>query len=450
MLSRVERTIREHGLLAPGDRVLCAVSGGPDSMALLHALWELRERWGLTLEAATIDHGLRPAARAEAALVAARAADLGLRWHLVAVDVRGARARARSRSNIGWDIGSSSSWQDVARQLRLAALERLAGEIGARRIALGHQADDQVETILFRILRGTGVRGLAGIPYRRDPFVRPLLDVERRQVLAYLRRRSIPFVEDPSNADPRFTRARLRHQVIPALRLENPRLPDALRALAADAARLAVAAGAPAASGDDLPPLNRRAARIVERLRDQRGGTRTVDVAGGQVEISYGQLRWHPRRDPVAGGPIAGAAARAAGPLTITAPGDYGWRGGPFVAVREAEGAPSSAVTGGALFDAELVGRPLRLRALRPGDRMRPRGGRGSRKLSDLLIDAKIARPLRARLPVLTTVDDQILFVPGLRPAELARPRAATRKWLQVFSAPSRSEAGPNSSETSV
>jgi len=449
MLSRLERTIREQGLLAPGDRVLCAVSGGPDSMALLHALWELRDRWGLTLEVATVDHGLRPAARAEAALVAGRAADLGLPWHLVAVDVRGARAGARAGAHAGAAREAGASWQDVARRLRLAALQQLADQIGARRIALGHQADDQVETILFRILRGTGVRGLAGIPYRRDRFVRPLLDVERRQVLAYLRRRSIPFVEDPSNADLRFARARLRHQVIPALRLENPRLAEALRALAADAARLPAAAPVPAGDGEELPPLNRRAARLIERLRGERGGTRRIDVAGGQVEVSYGQLSWHPRGagqldrlldcsgDPA----FAGGEGGAAGPVTISAPGDYGWRGGPLVAVREAEGEPDpAALAGVALFDADLAGRPLRLRTIRPGDRMRPRGGRGSRKLSDLLIDAKIARPLRARLPVLTTAGDEILFVPGLRPAELARPRPATRRWLSVFSTPSRAE----------
>jgi len=203
----VERTIREHGLLDRGDRVLCAVSGGPDSMALLHALWELSERLGLTLAVATVDHGLRPEARAEAELVAARARDLDLEWRLLAVDVRAARASS-----------ASSSWQDVARRLRLAALEAHARAIGAQKIALGHQADDQEETILFRILRGTGVRGLAGIPYRREMLVRPLLDVERAQVLTYLRRRSIPSVEDPSNRDSRFTRARLRHQILPALR----------------------------------------------------------------------------------------------------------------------------------------------------------------------------------------------------------------------------------------
>jgi tRNA(Ile)-lysidine synthase len=428
MLSRIERTIREHGLYDRGDRVLCAVSGGPDSMALLHALWELRERLDLTLAVATVDHGLRPEARAEAELVAARARDLDVEWRLLAVDVRAARASSSS---------SSSSWQDVARRLRLAALEAHARAIGAQKIALGHQADDQEETILFRILRGTGVRGLAGIPYRRGMLVRPLLDLGRAQILTYLRRRSIPFVEDPSNRDARFARARLRHQILPALRAENPRLGEALRALGADAARLTSGAAVPEAAQDG-PPLSRRAAAVVERLRRARGGTRRVDVAGAEVEISYGQVSWRPGRAAAPAEPLPAA-------LTILAPGDYGWAGGAWVAIREGE-----PVEGAASFDAELLSRPLRLRPPRPGDRMRPRGGRGSRKLSDLLIDAKVARPLRRLLPVLTTVDDEILFVPGLRPAELARPRAATRRWLSVFCPPSRAETNRRGPETSV
>ncbi len=313
MLSRVELTIRERGLFDRGDRVLCAVSGGPDSMALLHALWELRQRLGLELAVATVDHGLRPEARAEAELVAARARDLDVEWRLLAVDVRAARASSPR----------SSSWQDVARRLRLEALEAHARAVGAQKIALGHQSDDQEETILFRILRGTGVRGLAGIPYRRGMLVRPLLDLGRAQILTYLRRRSIPFVEDPSNRDPRFARARLRHQILPALRAENPRLGEALRALGTDAARLT---GGPAAqeATQDGPPLNRRAAAVVERLRRARGGTRRVDVAGAEVQISYGQVTWRPGRAAV-----PGRAAAALAMIDPRVPGDYGrmaWR----------------------------------------------------------------------------------------------------------------------------
>src|SRR4029079_18159666 len=120
-------------------------------------------------------------------------------------------------------------------RLRREAPAELAGRRGARRIALAHQADDQAETVLFRIVRGTGLRGLAGIPYRRGPFVRPLLDVTRAEIARYLARRSIPFVEDPSNADPRFSRARVRHRLLPLLAEENPRVREALVALAAEA-----------------------------------------------------------------------------------------------------------------------------------------------------------------------------------------------------------------------
>src|SRR5256885_4955249 len=124
MLSRLERTIRERGLCDRGDRVLCAVSGGPDSMALLHALWELRERLGIALAVATVDHGMRPEARAEAELVAARARDLDVEWQLLAVDVRAARAAGRGSPS------RSSSRQDGARRLRPTALETHPPAIG--------------------------------------------------------------------------------------------------------------------------------------------------------------------------------------------------------------------------------------------------------------------------------------------------------------------------------
>src|SRR5262245_34206136 len=264
MLSAVLATIAVHDLLRRGDRVVVAVSGGPDSMALLHALWELRDRLGVTIEVAAVDHGLRADARREIDLVRERATALGLPFSAVDVDVAGAR---RGRRGV--------SLQDAAREVRLRALAALAGARGANRVALGHQADDQAETVLYRIVRGTGIAGLAGIPYRRDIFIRPLLDVTRAQILRYLRRRSIPFVEDPSNADPRFARARIRNQIIPALAQENPRIAEALRALASAARGRAGARVAPAA----VSSLSRRAAVSVARLA-ARGGTASVDVAG--------------------------------------------------------------------------------------------------------------------------------------------------------------------------
>jgi tRNA(Ile)-lysidine synthase len=221
MLSRVLRTITLHQLLGDSSarRVLCAVSGGPDSMAMLACLWELGPRLQLTLEVAAVDHGLRAGAAAELALVAERAAALGLPFHVRRVDV----AAARGHRGAGQDgARAGRGVQEVARRLRLAALADLAAERDLDRVALGHQADDQVETVLFRIMRGTGVAGLAGIPYLRAPFVRPLLDVTRAQIQVYLRRRSIPFATDPSNVDPHYARARIRQEILP---VRNVRVP---------------------------------------------------------------------------------------------------------------------------------------------------------------------------------------------------------------------------------
>jgi tRNA(Ile)-lysidine synthase len=410
MLSTVLRTIATHGLCGRGDRVIVAVSGGPDSMALLHVLWEARARLGLELVVAGVDHGLRPAAAEELALVRGRALALGLPFARLSVDVAGAKR--------------GPSWQDAARRARLAALESLAAERHAQRIALGHQADDQAETVLFRIVRGTGLPGLGGIAYRRGPFIRPLLDVRRAEVLRYLRRRSIPFVEDPSNADLRYARARIRHHLLPLLAEENPRVVEALVALAA-----AARAGVPRDEGDDrdalLSTLPRRVRAVVGRLR-ARGGTAAVDLAGGRrVEISYGQVRIGTRE-----------AARAPGQpeaLRIAGPGAYRWLAG-TLDVKEARGRANGGRQRGAAaeFDADRLDWPLAVRERRAGDRMRPRGGRGSRKLSDLMIDAKIARGARGALPVVTSARGDLLFVPGLRPAEIGRPDARTRRVVRL------------------
>jgi tRNA(Ile)-lysidine synthase len=416
MLSTVLRTITARALFERGDLVIVAVSGGPDSMALLHVLWELRDRLGLALEVAGVDHGLRPAAADELELVRARAEALGLPFVSLAVDV------TRHRRGAGL--------QEAARRARLGALTTLAAERGARRVALGHQADDQAETVLFRIVRGTGLAGLRGIPYRRDPFVRPLLDLSRAEILRYLRRRSIPFVEDPSNADLRFARARIRHRHLPALSEENPRVAEALVALAAAAREVKPArdTSRPAVAGSALvaePALSRRVAAVVDRLR-ARGGTAAVDIAGGRrVEVSYGAVR-------VGARPLARTPASPSAPVLIEGPGAYPWAAG---TLDVKEGARRRAGPAGgrmAEFDADLLAWPLTARARKSGDRMRPRGGRGSRKLSDLMIDARIARATRAALPIVTSARGELLFVPGLRPAESARPTARTRRTVII------------------
>ncbi len=413
MLSQIQRTIREHALVERGDRVLVALSGGPDSTALLHGLLTLAKRLGISVQAACVDHGLRAESADEARGVEERCRALDIPCAVLRVDVSSAR-----RSHV--------SVQDAARTVRLAALAEAALSVGCNKVALGHTADDQAETVLFRILRGTGIVGLAGIPYRRELFVRPLLDVRRTELLAFLAKRKIAFLTDPSNANRRYARSRIRHDVLPMLARENPRVVDALLALS----RQAQGRG-PRSWRDKLPGsahLPGRAAETVERLVREGRGTRQVAAKDGEVVVSYGHVHWQPKvsvtRASIAPGAVK-SITPAGGRFRIFDP--------PAPEIEVLQLRPVPWPDGNrACFDVAELRWPLCLRPWQPGDRMAPRLGRGTRKLSDLLIDAKIPRRDRRTLPVLCDGAGTILFVPGLRPSEAGRPDQRTREWIEV------------------
>lgn len=218
----VEGTIRRHAMLAEGDGIVVAVSGGPDSIALLDVLAALAPVWGWRLVVGHVDHGLRPESAGEASWVAGRARALGLPCEVRRVDAAGF-AREHGLSP-----------EAAARLLRYRALEELRAETGATRIAVGHHRDDLVETVLLRLLAGAGSDGLAGIPPVRGPVVRPLIERSRAEIEAYLRDRGLAWLEDPSNRDPAFPRNLIRHELLPWLEQRfNPRLRDALARSAA-------------------------------------------------------------------------------------------------------------------------------------------------------------------------------------------------------------------------
>ena len=213
---QLERTIRRHAMLAGGETVLVAVSGGADSVALLHLLLGLAPTWRLRLHALHVDHGLRAESAADAELVQALCARLGVPVDVatVAVDRRG-------------------SLEASARAARYAALEACAARLGADRIAVGHTADDQAETVLMRLLQGAGVRGLAGIPPVRGRIVRPLIELRRPELEAELRRAGLSWVDDATNRDPKFLRNRIRHELLPLLADSfNPEVAPSLARLA--------------------------------------------------------------------------------------------------------------------------------------------------------------------------------------------------------------------------
>jgi tRNA(Ile)-lysidine synthase len=267
--------------------VLVACSGGPDSQVLLHVLWNLREVHGCEVVAASVDHGLRPGAAAEIALVEELAAGLGVPFEVLKVQVpRG------------------PSLQAQARKARYEALSICAGRRNAERIAVGHTLDDQAETALSRLLRGASLEGLRGIvPRRADGVVRPLIDVRREAVLRHAREHALPYAQDPSNLDERFLRVRVRRTILPLLEAENPRLAEQLAALSEDVrevsrvlesevlrARDALCLGV-ASSREESSYVQRSALKLIVEEKTGRAIQRTHLTALERMLREGGQVR---------------------------------------------------------------------------------------------------------------------------------------------------------------
>ncbi len=203
MLNKILAFNREYALLSPGDRVICAVSGGADSMALLWSMYMLREKLGITLECAHFNHQLRSAeSDRDAAFVRQFCADYHIPFHYGTAKVK----------------TGEKGLEAAAREARYSFLRELTGVI-----ATAHTADDNAETVLMHLLRGTGLKGLGGITPKSGNVIRPMLSVTREDVLAFLAEYSIPYVEDSSNMTDDFLRNRLRHNVLPLLKAENPK-----------------------------------------------------------------------------------------------------------------------------------------------------------------------------------------------------------------------------------
>ena len=212
MLTKMLSAIRRYEMVRPGDRVICAVSGGADSMALLWGMFLLKEKLGIDLEAAHFDHGLRGAeSTADAEFVEKFCAFHDIPLHL-------------GRGNV---VPGKKGLEAAAREARYAFLYSLCGTI-----ATAHTADDNAETVLLHLLRGSGLRGLGGVTPKSDRLIRPMLDVTRDQVEAFLEENYIRHREDSSNETDAFLRNRLRHHVMPLLRAENPSIASGLSAAA--------------------------------------------------------------------------------------------------------------------------------------------------------------------------------------------------------------------------
>lgn len=488
LLARVRRDLERHALVRPGERVVVALSGGPDSTALLHLLWRLRADFDLTLIAATLDHGLRDTERDR-------------RWARELCQELGVPLRL-GRVPRGALRGRPGGIEAAARRARYAFLKSVAREEGAGRIAVAHTADDQAETVLMRLLRGAGPAGLAGMaPRRPDGVIRPLLSVWRSEVAAYLAAQNLKAVDDPTNADLRLLRNRIRRQVLPFLSRLNPGLPGNLVRLATllreeeeflgEAAAQAwervarpLAVPPPGGRGEGfrisrrglagLPTALRRrvtriacaglgreglpfehAERLIELAVSGRTGAR-LDLPGrlvAEVDAESLYLYQRPGGRPGAGAEGGVVPEDRGWPLSVPGRTDVPALGITVLVEAAADGEVEAASEGppppqprppwigqSLWLNPEVIQGRLRIRLRQPGDRILLRGLQGRKKLSDLFIDEKVPRLLRDHWPILTDAAG-VLWVPGLR----AGARAVGSAQGQAGEDPSGPEASSGS-----
>lgn len=441
----------QYDLLPAGARVLCALSGGADSMCLLHVLLQAAPEGGFQVEAAHFNHGLRgDEAQRDEEFVREQCARRNVPLAVGRGDVRAFARR------------EGQTIEEAARTLRYAFLEECAQASGCTRIATAHNADDNLETLLLHLVRGAGLHGLAGIPPRRGKLIRPLLAVSRAEIEAYLARHGIPHVEDSTNTDAAYARNRLRHQVIPVLRELNPRLSehsaqtmgylrldnDYLNAQALKACEqarrtpegLTIPAQAVARLPEALAP---RAARRLLELTAQ-GNTdcsaahlrALVDLArsgdpSGEISLPHGRL-----------------ARRVYGDLVLTVQAPPPAPFSPVPLVREGEtpltGTPWRCRCRGVLCPQWESRRPgafyLAKSALEEGALLRPRQtgdtlalpGRGTKTIKKLLIDARVPRWEREVLPVLAD-GRGVAALAGFGPDRSRAARPGEASWELVF-----------------
>ena len=446
----VRAAIRRHDLLLPGGKVIVAVSGGIDSMVLLDLLASLEE-YRLDLTVAHLNHLLRgDEAERDEELVREVAARYGLPSVVSRVAVR-EMARSEKRS-----------LEDAGREARHRFLEELLRSTGGDAVALAHHRDDQAETVLMRLLRGSGATGLAGMSPRSGWKIRPLLDASREEIAAYAEYRKIPFREDGSNQDRRFLRNRVRHDLLPLLTSYNPLVSRTLGAtallLAADDevltamaeqrfALLATISGGevtfPVAGLLHEPDAVRF--RIYRRaIRDLNGDLRAIsyrhlsdvdrllshDIPSSAVTLPrslcagrvYDSLRFFRHE-----------TAETGDEVRIGGSGDYPVTGGTLsVSPASLPFHAGSLPPTGLIIDLDGAPFPWSVRTFREGDRMVPFGMTGSRKLKDIFIDQKVPRHRRREIPLLCDGEGRILAIVGVRRSALAPVTATTRQALLV------------------
>ncbi len=465
--------MRKYRMIRPGDRIVLGVSGGPDSMALLYLMCDLREDFGCILHVAHLDHMLRgQESEADAAYVAEHSRKLGIPITIEAIDVRRMITR-------------KESLESGARRIRYEFYERVMADIRADKVAQGHNADDQAETVMMRLLRGSGLQGLSGIPPVRDGrFIRPLIEATRSDIDEYLQHLQLKPRQDSSNLSREYERNRVRHELMPLLERDySPNIKQILRqtgeilraeddllaALTEDAmescvqypdARTAVIR-IPDLSGYHLA-LQRRILRLTieklagdlrrydyDHIRDLLdfalcGMTgKTIDLPRGiSAEKTYDVvvLRYGYRPGVSIG--EFDYRVKVPGETKITHLSLLIRTDGPQKVCEGYGKLQSDEDEFRATLDYDKIRGHLHLRNRRPGDRFQPLGMSGTKKLKDFFVDEKIPRALRDSVPILMD-EGNILWVIGYRIDDRFKITPDTRTQLTVRAIPDRGSDRP-------
>ncbi|RMF04864.1 MAG: tRNA lysidine(34) synthetase TilS [Chloroflexi bacterium] len=488
VFASVAAACRKHGLLRQNDSVVVGVSGGADSLCLLHLLVNLQSALNLRLTVAHLNHQLRPVhANADAQFVA----QLAQKWNL---------PLEQERQNVAeLAAGRKQSVEEAARQARYAFLWRVAHRVGAAKIAVGHNADDQVETVLMHFLRGSGLHGLrgmlpavpvsglrlhpddiAGLPLEPSPqIIRPLLDISRADIEEYCQTHHLFPRQDYTNQDTTYFRNRLRHELLPQLESYNPNIRQVIRrtarVVAADVQLLKAQLDAvwPEVARTEttqqivfdrerwlaLPLALKRATirRAVNQLRHSlrdigfehvetavsvaelgQTGAQATLPAGLRLVVSYNQLVVAPV-DSAAPPPDTEPWLAAGSSILLAVPGVTPLPGSPWrlaATLLPAEDADWANIQHAgrweAYLDADVAGEPLTLRTRQPGDVFCPLGMAGHRqKLNEFMINQKIPAHRRPHIPLLAA-GKQVLWVCGFRPDERAQIKSNTKQVLYL------------------
>ncbi len=457
LLHQVKRTIDRYSLLEEGDRLIVGVSAGVDSMVLLHLLNAYRETFALSLIVAHVNHGLRPEeSEKEAELVQRESERLGLPFEYGQFNVKEFQK-----------LGGLSP-QDAARKIRFHFFYELLRKHRARKIALGHNADDQVETVLLRLIRGSGLQGLKGIlPIRQERVIRPLLETWRGEIESFASERKIPFLSDSSNLKKGYLRNRIRLSLIPLiekdyqpsfketlfrtstiLREEN----DFLERSAEDAFEKIAEKEPLSFKFSEYRSLHEAIQwRVVRKILGKIDGSGMAmeEEEWSDVQKIYQKLHssspsfllelpcgvWIEKRYDIVS--VGKGEKKEVPPFEVELvfPGrTFIEEIGKEVAIEEADSNQFKGVRGAfdtAFVDLDSLRFPLKMRNFRPGDRFCPLGVKGSQKLKDFFIDHKIPKLDRPKIPLLIS-GEMIAWVVGHRIDERVKVTERTSKILRI------------------